>query len=74
MSRLKLLILDANVVIYLHELGRSDQGISLEEVLQKVGLKRPSISWSRSNAFRERHTKQGEIDAIQGIGLKRKKK
>jgi TRAP-type uncharacterized transport system substrate-binding protein len=58
----------------LGRLGRSDQGVSLEEILQKVGLKRPSISWACSKAFRARQTKQGEIDAIQGIGFKRKKK
>jgi len=64
---------DAIVYRVLGRLNRSDQGISLEEVLQKAGLQQSEIPWACSKAFRERHTKQGEIDSIQSIGLKRKK-
>jgi hypothetical protein len=95
MPKFKLLILDAGVVIRLHEfgvwnqvldqcdvhlsrivyrvlgnLGRRDQGVSLEEVLQKIGLGR-KVGWQYSKAFREQYTRQGETDGIQGRGRKK---
>lgn len=70
------LIASGDAIVYrvLGRLNRSDQGISLEEILQKVGLQRADLPWPAKKAFRERYTRQGETDAIQGIGLKRKKK
>lgn len=65
---------DAIVYRVLGRLNRSDQGLSLEEVLQRVGLQRKSVPWSCSKAFRTKFTKVGEADAIQGTGLRKPKK
>ena len=61
---------DAIVFRVLGNLGRGNQGLSLEEILQKVGLGR-SLDWPYSKAFREKYTKDGEADMIQGRGKKR---
>ena len=50
-------------------LNRSDQGISLEEVLQKVGLGR-SVAKQYTKQFRERYAREGEQDSVRGRGLK----
>jgi hypothetical protein len=52
-------------------LGKSEKGISLEEVLKKVGLT-PSqgLEWQYSKKFREKYTRQGEVDSIQDKDLK----
>jgi hypothetical protein len=47
-----------------------DKGISLEEVLQKVGLGR-SVAKQYTKQFRERYAKEGEQDSIRGRGLKK---
>lgn len=65
---------DAIVYRVLGRLNRSDQGLSLEEVLKQVGLQRGSLPWSCTKKFREQYTKEGEVHAIQGAGLKRPKK
>lgn len=65
---------DAIVYRVLGRLNKSDQGMSLEEVLQKIGLQQKSLPWSCSKAFRAKYTKEGEVHAIQGIGLKKSKK
>lgn len=61
---------DAIVFRVLGLLNRSDQGISLEEVLQKVGLGR-SVSKQYTKQFRERFAREGEQDAVRGRGLKK---
>jgi hypothetical protein len=61
---------DAIVYRVLGNLGRSNQGVSLEEILQKIGLGR-TVEWPYSKAFRERFTKEGEKDMIQGRGKKK---
>lgn len=61
---------DAIVYRVLGNLGRRDQGISLEEILQKIGLGR-KVGWQYSKAFRENYTKEGETDRIQGKGKKK---
>lgn len=58
---------DAIVYRVLGNLGRRDQGLSLEEILQKIGLGR-KLDWPYSKAFREKYTSQGELDMIQGKG------
>ncbi|MEX2118689.1 MAG: hypothetical protein WD847_03690 [Pirellulales bacterium] len=63
---------DAIVYRVLGRLNRSDQGTSLEEILRQVGLQRGQLPWSCTKTFRERYTKEGEVDAIQGTGLKKK--
>jgi len=59
-------------------LGKAEQGISLEEMLNQIGLQ-PRICWDRitprdedwkyTKKFREKYTKMGQIDSIQGQGL-----
>ncbi len=60
-------------------LGRGEQGISLEELTDKIGLQ-IGISWAKVNPrdadlwkftkkFREKYTRLGQIDRIQGQGL-----
>lgn len=58
---------DAIVFRLLGNLGRRDQGVSLEEILQKIGLGR-KVEWQYSKAFREKYTKEGETDMIVGRG------
>lgn len=50
-------------------LGKSDQGISLEETLQEIGRKQSSLEWRYSKKFREKYTRLGQVDSIQGKGL-----
>jgi hypothetical protein len=61
---------DAIVFRVLGLLSRSDQGISLEEVLQKVGMGR-SVAKQYTKQFRERYAKEGEQDSLRGRGLKK---
>lgn len=61
---------DAIVYRVLGNLGRGDQGISLEEILQKIGLGR-KVDVQYSKGFRERLTRTGAADAIQGRGKRR---
>ena len=65
---------DAMVYRVLGRLGRGDQGISLEEILQKVGLQQKQLPNSCSKTFREKLTQMGATDAIHGVGLKKPKK
>jgi hypothetical protein len=60
---------DAIVFRVLGNLGRGEQGLSLEEVLQRIGLGR-TLEWPYSKAFREKYTRQGETDMLQGRGRK----
>jgi hypothetical protein len=68
--KLKLLILDAGVVIKLHEWNLWEQGIALEEFLQQIGLSRKINDFQYTRAFREQMTKVGSTDRIQGRGWK----
>jgi hypothetical protein len=61
---------DAIVFRVLGLLNRSDQGISLEEVLQKIGLGR-AVAKQYTKQFRERYTREGQQDSIRGRGLKK---
>jgi hypothetical protein len=61
---------DAIVFRVLGLLNRSEQGISLEEVLQKIGHGR-AVSKQYTKQFRDRFTKEGEQDSIRGRGLKK---
>jgi hypothetical protein len=67
------LISSADAIVYrvLGNLGREEQGISLEEVLQKIGLGR-SLGWPYSKGFREKYTKDGKTDMTRGRGMKKK--
>ncbi|MHC4476593.1 MAG: hypothetical protein ACYTEL_13165 [Planctomycetota bacterium] len=46
-------------------LGKADRGISLEEVLQKIGLSQPNLEWEYTKKFREKYTNLGQVDAVQ---------
>lgn len=59
---------DSGVFKVLGLLGRSEQGISLEEVLQKLG-RSLKFEWQYTKEFRERYTKMGQVDSIQDKGL-----
>ncbi|HEW79441.1 MAG TPA: hypothetical protein ENH34_05715 [Phycisphaerales bacterium] len=58
---------DGAVFRVLGLLGKSGQGISLEEVLKEIGLSR-KLEWKYSKRFREKWTHQGQIDSIQNQG------
>jgi hypothetical protein len=59
---------DSIVFRALGRLRLSERGVSLEEILQKIGMGR-SLDWPYQKAFREKYTAQGTKDAIQGFGL-----
>lgn len=61
---------DGIVFRVLGRLNRSDQGISLEEILTKVGLQQSHLRHQFTQKFRESLTKAGQIDLVQGRGLK----
>ena len=58
---------DGAVFRVLGFLGRSDQGISLEELLNKIGLGQ-QLQAQYSKKFREKYTRTGEIDSVQRNG------
>jgi hypothetical protein len=60
---------DAIVFKVLGNAGRSEDGISLEEILQRLGLSKP-VDWQYTKAFRLKFDKVGSTDQIQGRGLK----
>jgi len=61
---------DAIVYRVLGNLNRGEQGISLEEILQKLGHGR-AVTNPYMQRFREQYTKQGQQDMIRGRGSKR---
>lgn len=61
---------DAIVYKVLGNLNRGEQGISLEELLQKCGLGRKIEAYQYGKSFREQLTRIGTNDMIQGRGRK----
>lgn len=61
---------DAIVFKVLAVIDRSEQGISLEELLQRVGLGR-SLEWKFRRDFRLKQHQSGLRDRMAGIGLRR---
>lgn len=59
---------DGAVFRVLGLLGKSEQGISLEEVLERIGLAR-RLENQFTKRFRQRYTSLGAVDAIQDAGL-----
>jgi len=59
---------DAVVFRVLAALGKSDQGVSLEELLQQIGLSR-SVSWPFSKSFRVHWARCGFEEKLHGIIL-----
>ena len=60
---------DLHVFKVLGCLGLGERGISLEEILQQVGLGR-DMEWKYSKEFRKKYTLKGEQEGITGFGLK----
>ena len=59
---------DGAVYRVLGLLGRAEQGISLEEIFKKIGSSQ-KLQWKYTKQFREKWTRQGQIDSIQGKGI-----
>ncbi|AQT67222.1 hypothetical protein STSP2_00365 [Anaerohalosphaera lusitana] len=59
---------DSIVFRILGLIARSGQGISLEELLSKIGLGR-QLEWRNTKDFRIKYTKLGEQDSVTGTGL-----
>ena len=60
---------DAIVYRVLGLTGRTDQGISLQEILDKIGHSR-SLTWPYTKEFRQQKSKQGSIDQMQNRGMR----
>jgi hypothetical protein len=60
---------DAVIFRYLGATHRSGQGISLEEILPKIGITKPLESLYRK-AFRERYSQLGFSQGITGLALR----
>lgn len=69
-SKEEWLISSADIIVFkvLGRLGLVERGVSLEEILDKVGLSR-RVDWKYSKAFRVKYTKQGQQDSITGPDL-----
>lgn len=62
---------DAVVFRYLGWTRMGDRGIALEEVAKSLGIAcRGKMEWKLSQAFREKHTWQGEMEAIQSGAIR----
>lgn len=48
--------------------GRAEQGLSLEEILDKIGMTQPNLKPQYKKSFREHVTRKGQIDGITGFG------
>ena len=68
----ELLISSGDAIVYrvLGRLNKGNQGISLEEILTKVGLKQSHLPRQFTKLFRESLTHQGFQDLMAGRGLK----
>jgi len=61
---------DGAVFRVLGLLGKANQGISLQEILQRIGLSvSEKLEWKYTKAFCEKWSRRGQIDSIQDIGL-----
>ncbi|MCL2648797.1 MAG: hypothetical protein FWD61_17660 [Phycisphaerales bacterium] len=61
---------DAIVFRVLGNLGRSAQGVSMEEMLNAIGMSR-QLEWKFTRNFREHWTKKGFQEGLGGAGMKR---
>jgi hypothetical protein len=61
---------DAIAYKVLGNTGRTDYGISLEEILKRIGFTK-DLSWQYTQAFREKYSRDGSLDMIQGRGAKK---
>lgn len=60
---------DGAIFRVLGSLGRIEQGISLEEILEKIGLSQSNLEWEYTKKFREKYIRMGQVDSIQDKGL-----
>lgn len=67
------LISSADSIVYkvLGNLNMGDQGISLEEILQRIGRSRSDLPWQYRKQFRKKYTQDGQRDSITGLGDKK---
>ncbi len=65
----KLCSTDQAVFRVLGLLGKGEQGISLEEILEKTGLSQSELEWQYTKKFREKWTHKGKVDFVQGQSL-----
>jgi hypothetical protein len=67
-----LLISPADKIVYrvLGNMHRVDQGISLNEILDKIGLTASQLPPQYRREFRERWTQVGFDERLRGLGLK----
>ena len=49
-------------------LGKAEQGISLEEILEQIGLSK-LLEWKYTKRFREKWTLKGQVDFVQDQGV-----
>lgn len=70
--KLDLKVSSGDAIVYkaLGNLNLVDQGISLEEILQQIGLSRRINEVQYTKAFREQMTAAGSKDRLQGRGVK----
>lgn len=59
---------DGPVFRFLGTIGKTEQGISLEEILEQIGLAK-KLEWKYTKRFREKYSHMGQVDSIQGQGL-----
>lgn len=69
-SRDDYLISSADSIVFkvLGNLNMAEQGISLEEVLQKIGRGRSDLTWQYTKEFRQKYTSEGQTDFVTGRG------
>jgi hypothetical protein len=65
----KLCSADGPVFSVLGFLGRTEQGISLEEILEKIGLSQSNLEWRYTKKFREKYNLLGQRDFVQDQNL-----
>jgi hypothetical protein len=58
---------DAIVYRILGNVNKGDSGLSLEELLQKVGLGRSGLPWQYTKEFREKYTKLGQQECQRAL-------
>lgn len=65
-------ISSADKIVYrvLGNLHRADQGVSLEEILNKIGLTASQLPPQYGREFRQRWTQVGFEERLKGLGLK----
>ena len=59
---------DGAVFSILGYLGEGKSGLSLEEALEKMG-RSEQLEWKYTKEFREKYTRKGKVDFVQGKGI-----